>query len=96
LVLSSLQTPSTEELAQKQHVADSIAKVNRAKNAELIKSAQALEKTAQLEETAASENVTTETSNSFDELKNKYDLFANAATGNDELYILENELIKMN
>jgi len=86
-------TPSTEELAKKQHTADSIAAVQRIKNAELLKSAQALEKTAQLQE--AVEEVEPKPSDTYADLQNKYDLFANAAIGDEKLYIIENDLIKL-
>lgn len=86
-------TPSAEELAKKQHTADSIAAVQRAKNAELLKSAQALEKTAQLQE--AVEEVEPQSSDTYADLQSKYDLFANAAIGDEKLYIIENDLIKL-
>ncbi|MFK5854780.1 MAG: membrane protein insertase YidC [Bacteroidota bacterium] len=86
-------TPSAEELARKQHVADSIAMVQREKNAALIKSAEVLEQKSQIEETISENNAPV--SDSYAELKSKYDLFANSAIGEDKLYIIENDLIKL-
>ena len=85
--------PSAEELAKKQHTADSIVEVKRVKDVEQKKSAQVLERTAQLQETI--EEGETQSSDSYSDLKSKYDLFANAAIGDEQLYILENDFIKL-
>ena len=87
-------TPSAEELAKQQYVADSIAQVQRQKAATLAKTAEVLEQASQPDNTPI-EEVTQETTDSYSELQNKYDLFANAAIGDEQLYILENDLIKL-
>jgi len=90
-------TPSEEELAEKQakkqHTNDSIAEVDRRKEEKQITLAQAMERTAQLQE--AVEEGENQSSDTYSDLKSKYDLFANAAIGDEKLYILENELIKL-
>lgn len=86
-------TPSKEELAKQQHVADSIAQVQRQKAEALAKTTKILEETSQPE--APVSEVTQEASETYSDLQNKYDLFANAAIGDEQLYIIENDLIKL-
>jgi len=86
-------TPSAEELERKQYIADSIEQVQRVKEAELIKSAQALEQTTQIE--AEVEETTVSTEETYSDLKSKYDQFAGSAVGEEKIYIIENELIKL-
>ncbi len=86
-------SPSEDEIARQQFVADSIARVNQQKAAELAKVTKELEEAQQVEESVS---LVTETqSENFDELKNKYDLFANSAIGDEQLYVIENDLIKL-
>ncbi|NQU33971.1 MAG: membrane protein insertase YidC [Bacteroidetes bacterium] len=85
--------PSEEQIARQQFVADSIAQVNQQKAIELAKTTKIIEETQQIEESVA--EVTQSQSENFSELKNKYDLFANAALGEEQLYIIENDLIKL-
>lgn len=86
-------SPSEEELARKQYVADSIAQVNKQRAEEIARQTKVLNENQQLEE--AIEEVTTVSSDNFSDLKNKYDLFANAAIGDEEIYIVENDFIKL-
>jgi len=86
-------SPSEEELARQQFVADSIAQVNKQRAEELARQTKVIEESDQVE--AEVQNVATNNSDSFSELKNKYDLFANAAIGEDKLYIIENDLLKL-
>ncbi len=85
--------PSDEVIARNKYIADSIALVQKQKEAVAVKSAQTVEKTVQVEEKVA--EVTPKASDSFAELKSKFDLFANAAIGNEESYIIENNLVKI-
>ena len=86
-------TPSAEELAKQQYVADSIALVQRQKAAEIAKTTEILEQSSKPEATTT--EVPQESSESYYDLQNKYDLFANAAIGDEQLYILENDFIKL-
>lgn len=85
-------TPSTEELARQQYTADSIAQVQRQKAADLVKTREILEQSSQPEVELTE---ITQESDTYYELQNKYDLFANAAIGDEQLYILENDLVKL-
>ncbi len=85
--------PSEEQIARQQFVADSIAQVNQQKAIEIAKTTKIIEEAQQIEESVA--EVTHSQSENFSELKNKYDLFANAALGEEQLYIIENDLIKL-
>ncbi len=85
--------PSEEQIARQQFVADSIAQVNQQKAIEIAKTTKIIEEAQQIEESVA--EVTQSQSENFSELKNKYDLFANAALGEEQLYIIENDLIKL-
>ncbi len=86
-------TPSAEELARQQYVADSVAQVQRQKDEALAKTTHILEQESQTE--APTHEVSQETSESYSDLQSKYDLFANAAIGDEKLYILENDLVKL-
>jgi len=91
-------TPSAEELAQKQHIADSIQQVKEQQQIEFAKAqaqnAKADEnKTEQLIE--SSENkLNTSVSDDYSSKVQKYDVFANSAKGEDESFFIENDLIK--
>jgi YidC/Oxa1 family membrane protein insertase len=91
-------TPSAEEMAQKQQVQDSIANVNRARQIVLdsIKNAEL----AKVPEENISPNTSPQqaaeiVSTDYASLKNNYDVFANSAVGDDKIYILENDLVKI-
>ncbi|MBC8321765.1 MAG: membrane protein insertase YidC [Bacteroidetes bacterium] len=84
--------PSEEEIS-KQHYADSIAQVQRQKNEALAKSAEVLKLESQTDSPPS--EVIQQTSETYSDLKNKYDLFANAAVGVEQIYIIENDLVKI-
>lgn len=86
-------SPSEEELARQQFVADSIAQVNKQRAEELARQTKIIEEAEQANKEI--HNVNTELTESYDELKNKYDLFANAAMGEEQLFIVENDLVKL-
>ena len=91
-------TPSAEEMAQKQQVQDSIANVNRArqividsiKNAELAKVPE-----ENISPNTSPQQTAEIVSTDYASLKNNYDVFANSAVGDDKIYILENDLVKI-
>ncbi len=86
-------TPSKEELAKQQRKADSIAQIQRHNEEVLAKSAKIVEQSSQPE---IVNNVNIEdVSETYSELQNKYELFANAAHGDEQLYIIENDLVKL-
>lgn len=85
--------PSNEELAKQQRKADSIAQVQR-KNAEaLAKTTKILEEASQ--PVSPTSETTQEPSETYSDLQSKYDVFANAALGEEQLYIIENDLVKL-
>lgn len=85
--------PSKEELAKQQRKADSIAQIQR-KNAEtLAKTTKILEKASQ--PISPTSEATQEQSETYADLQSKYDVFANAALGDEQLYIIENDLVKL-
>lgn len=86
-------TPSEEELAKQQYVADSIAHIQRQKAEELASTTKVLEQSSQPEAPAI--EITHEQRETFSDLQNKYDVFANAAIGDEQLYIIENDLVKI-
>lgn len=85
--------PSEKELAKQQREADSIARVQRHNEELRAKSAKTVEQVIQPEE--LDEEITQATSETYSDLKGKYELFANAALGEEELYIVENDLVKL-
>lgn len=83
--------PSEEELARQQYIADSLAIVQKQK-------AENLAKMAELEEVTDNPEPQQQTysqSDDFADLVSKYDKFANAAVGEEESYIIENDLVKI-
>ena len=85
--------PSEEQLARQQYVADSIAQVNKQRAEEVARQTKVLDEAQEIETTI--EEVNTVTSDNYADLKNKYDLFANAAIGDEQIYVIENDLIKL-
>ncbi len=83
--------PSEEELARQEFVADSLAMVQKQREAELAKMAALEEVTDEQQETVIDYNQ----SEDFSEMVSKYDKFANAAIGNEQSYIIENDLVKI-
>jgi len=91
-------TPSAEEMAQKQHIADSIRRVDEARQIELAKANAAkveaeLKKTEGLAETTVNEADNKPTD--YKNLNDKFDVFANSANGEDKSIILENDVVKI-
>ena len=89
-------TPSEEELAEKQHVQDSIIMVQQRKldSARVSQAEIAVKEQIQQEEEIINE-AAKETSENFQELQSKYAVFANSAVGDEDIYTLENDLIKI-
>jgi len=87
-------TPSEEELARQQYVQDSIRMQQIILDS--MKSRQAEVATNEIEyQEEIEQKVVEETSEDYQQLQSKYAVFANASIGNEELYILENEVIKL-
>lgn len=86
-------TPSAEEIARQEHVADSIKRVQAKNNEAIAEATETMEQAAQPESPAT--EIAQETTETYSDLQNKYDLFANAAIGDEQLYIIENDLIKL-
>lgn len=86
-------SPSEEEIARQQFVADSIAQVNKQRALELANQTKVIEEVDQVQNEI--QNVATSSDDSYADLKNKYDLFANAAVGDEQLYIIENDVFKL-
>jgi len=87
-------TPSEEELARQQYVQDSIRMQQMILDS--IKSRQAEAATKEIEyQKEVEKEVVEETSEDYQQLQSKYAVFANAALGDEELYILENDVIKL-
>lgn len=92
-------TPSAEELAQKQHIADSIQQV---KEQQQIEFAKAQAKNAKADETKTDQliespdnNLNTSDSDDYNSKVQKYDVFANSAKGENKSFFIENDLIKV-
>lgn len=86
-------SPSEEEIAQQQHIADSIARVNQQKAIELDRQTKEFEEAAKKQEL---ENIETpNSSQTHNELVSKYDRFAVSAEGSEKLTVIENDLIKL-
>ncbi len=95
-------TPSKEELAAQQRKQDSIARIIKMRNDSIAK-AQALQQqeekpVAQPEQTAkpeAAPAVQAVSSDGYNDLKQKFGVFANSSKGTDTVFVLENDLIKL-
>ncbi len=89
-------TPSEEELAEKQHVQDSIIMLQQRKldSARNSQAEIAVKEQIQQEEEVINE-IDKEISENFQELQSKYAVFANSAVGDEDIYTLENDLIKI-
>ena len=96
-------TPSEEELAKEQHVRDSIMMVQKVQRIQdSISSAQAAAIATQQQNQERPQEQNTETgtteeasSADFKDLQDKYAVFANASVGKDEIYVLENDVMKI-
>ncbi len=91
-------TPSKEEMAEKQWIQDSIAEVQRQRDA-LYEAKKAEENTiteteVPIENTLIDVPVSDQTSNDYIIRHDKYSLFANSAIGNQEIILIETDLVK--
>ena len=86
-------SPSEEELAKRQFVADSIAQVQNQRILEMEMMAKAAEEEEKAE-VLEKESVVIE-SPEYSDLQSKYDKFANAAAGEEQNFIIENDLLKL-
>ncbi|MEE4258712.1 MAG: membrane protein insertase YidC [Bacteroidales bacterium] len=87
-------TPSEEELARQQYVQDSIRMQQMILDSIRTRQAEVATKEIEYQEKIEKEEVV-ETSQDYQQLQSKYAVFANASLGNEELYILENDVIKL-
>ncbi len=86
-------SPSDEEIARQEFIADSIAKVNQARAIELAKQNQEFE---EAEKAEVIENIEApDSSQVYNELTSKYDKFAVSAAGEEKLTVLENDVFKV-
>lgn len=93
-------TPSSEEMAQKQHIADSINQVKqKQKRAQLAEESLKKENETFYKQANSgsfdNDNSTTEMSGNYSELRKKFDVFANSAQGEDQSTIIENDLVRI-
>lgn len=90
-------TPSAEEMAAKQRVADSVKAVQQQKAIELAKTEFKKDSISKLslQETNTSNQAQEVEAGEYGDLKEKYDVFANSAKGDDENIFLENELLRL-
>ena len=90
-------TPSAEEMAAKQRVADSVQAVQQQKAIELAKTEFKKDSISKLslQETNTSNQAQEVEAGEYGDLKEKYDVFANSAKGDDENIFLENELLRL-
>lgn len=91
-------TPSAEELAQKQHVTDSILRVAEQRQLEAAILTAEKQKQEELSQISESSNdnfdSNVSTSDNYTELKQKFDVFANSSTGDKSSTIIENDLVR--
>jgi membrane protein insertase, YidC/Oxa1 family, C-terminal domain len=92
--------PSKEELAQRQHVADSIRQVNRQRADSLLKTKQetSVEQTASALLDSSANQVMDSTAIAqelFRQRREKFGAFASASVGEDKTWLLENKLLKL-
>jgi YidC/Oxa1 family membrane protein insertase len=92
-------TPSAEELAKKQHTADSALRVQKQRQLEtarLTEDREKQEEQAQIstatDDSFGSENIN---SDNYSDLKQKFDVFANSADGTETSTIIENDLARI-
>ncbi len=91
-------SPSQEELVKQRRIKDSLEYVQYQQDS--IKRAQALaakQASAQsaVDSVSVSDTVKTGQSDAYQELKSRYDVFANSVKGKNEKYIIETDLVKM-
>jgi len=84
-------TPSKEEIARQRHIQDSIYQENR--NRYIQDSIRFVEAQREAELLVTQSNNNTETSNAL--VRDKYGVFASVATGEETVYTIENDVLKM-
>lgn len=92
-------SPSQEEIARNQRIKDSLAYVqyqqDSARNAMIVEKKKQEKETVKSNVQDTTSVVTSESSSNYQTLHSKYDVFANSAQGENEKYILENDLVKI-
>ncbi|OFY51832.1 MAG: hypothetical protein A2W85_09230 [Bacteroidetes bacterium GWF2_41_31] len=86
-------TPSSTELAQRKHTADSLANIEQQRiQKEQVRQA-AFEQEAELQQPA--EEVMVSTDQNLDQLREKYAQFAGSVNGQENITVLENDLVRI-
>ncbi|RLD89944.1 MAG: membrane protein insertase YidC [Bacteroidetes bacterium] len=95
-------SPSKEEIQQKQHFKDSLEYVqfqqDSIRKSQIVKTKQHTEKALESRKPEAGTSTVSEgkaPSSTYQAMHSKYDVFANSATGKNEKYYLENDLVKI-
>ena len=83
-------TPSKEEIERQQHIQDSIANVNRERALEEQRRIMEAEEQAQTAVYQSDNEVVTD-----DQLRDRYGVFASVATGEEKIFTIENDVLKM-
>jgi YidC/Oxa1 family membrane protein insertase len=83
-------TPSKEEIERQQHIQDSIANVNRQR---ALEEQQRIMQEAEAAQAAVYQTDDTEMSDS--QLRDRYGVFASVATGEEQVFTVENDVLKM-
>jgi YidC/Oxa1 family membrane protein insertase len=83
-------TPSKEEIERQQHIQDSIANVNRQRALEEQQRIMEEEEAAQVAEYQLNNNEISD-----EQLRDRYGVFASAATGEEQIFTIENDVLKI-
>lgn len=83
-------TPSKEEIERQQHIQDSIANVNRQR---ALEEQQRIMQEVEAAQAAVYQTDDTEMSDS--QLRDRYGVFASVATGEEQVFTVENDVLKM-
>ena len=83
-------TPSKEEIERQQHIQDSIANVNRQRALEEQQRIMEEEEAAQVAEYQLNNNEVSD-----EQLRDRYGVFASAVTGEEQIFTIENDLLKI-
>ncbi|MBU3926487.1 MAG: membrane protein insertase YidC [Bacteroidetes bacterium] len=86
-------TPSSTELAQRKHTADSLANIEQQRIQKELARQAAFEQEAELQQPA--EEVMVSTDENLDQLREKYAQFAGSVNGEETKTVLENDLIRI-
>ena len=92
-------TPSSEEMAQQQHIADSIRTVQEQEQKEAAILAQESLQNDNQSQISNEEQTTNDynpnSSDEYSDLKSKFDVFANSAIGTESVTVIENDIVKI-